>query len=878
MTQEKKVSHPFVRLVDENGEMTEGKLVTDYLKNQVALTSRGESEETAGAAQETSGRKQTSNRQLSDIGLRYRVIAVFGGQSTGKSTLLNCVFGTNFQTMDDDRHRGQTTTGAYLSQSNKGENVFVIDFEGTDSVERGEDKTLERQLSLFALSIADTLIINMWAKEVGRLQAANLSLLQTVFEVNLQLFSTMDSAPVGSGYIDPMVMKDEGAAVARERPTLLFVLRDNDGNPETLLTSLKKSLDKVWEGVTKPKKYALCSIEALFDLKYQIMSHRKFQAKEFDEEVGQLQRKFTDPTASDYFFTSPETFRRVPLDGLTQYLGSCWESIKTSKDLNIPSQREMIARVRCEEISTELTQSFTEYFAEVKGKIKRGEWVLGISEVLELKVRELEAQFNSKTLLYEKRITQRKCRELGAKLRTQCSTLVRLQCGFIVKHELDKCDGSIQRLLDATLETLSDQDTAKEALRRFPESPAEAANFRIKKFWLQMRSGIAKVTSEIESAIRATAASTSEASESAAAAPASGPKALQSDEASMNIALQLLREGVILKLQARFQSMASSTSSSMVKLFQDTLTRDPATKKPRTFTNTKTFESAYEASYEAGLLLLGVLFTLRLEEPSSTMPDSELYLRFIKLTTDASAPEYPYSAVEAHRNASRLAGSGFDEERTLSATGRSKSSLGLGGPTSRDSSSSGSGGKQDGPLNSEEAIVEKMIELSFSPSRDASADAVDGAGEVSPQGPTTVVLLSDSAVENAFERYTQECRHTFLLETQRIASSRSSLPGWVYIAFLVLGWNEFWYVLSSPVLLIFLLFVVQMFFREVVKEKWAELEERGPPQLVLPLKTAMAFARPYLPKSWFHQPEQAAAADTKKDRESPKPAGPVKQK
>jgi hypothetical protein len=46
----------------------------------------------------------------------------------------------------------------------------------------------ERMISLFALAIADVLIINMWTHDVGRYDACNYGMLKDIFEVNLRLF------------------------------------------------------------------------------------------------------------------------------------------------------------------------------------------------------------------------------------------------------------------------------------------------------------------------------------------------------------------------------------------------------------------------------------------------------------------------------------------------------------------------------------------------------------------------------------------------------------------------------------------------------------------------------------------------------------------
>lgn len=68
------------------------------------------------------------------------------------------------------------------------ENILVMDVEGTDGRERGEDQDFERKSALFALATSEVLIINIWEHQVGLYQGANMGLLKVVFEVNLELF------------------------------------------------------------------------------------------------------------------------------------------------------------------------------------------------------------------------------------------------------------------------------------------------------------------------------------------------------------------------------------------------------------------------------------------------------------------------------------------------------------------------------------------------------------------------------------------------------------------------------------------------------------------------------------------------------------------
>lgn len=86
--------------------------------------------------------------------------------------------------------RHQTTKGIWLAKGQKIEepSTLVLDLEGSDGRERGEDdNSFERQSSLFALAVADVLLVNMWAKDVGREAGAGKPLLKTIFQVRFSL-------------------------------------------------------------------------------------------------------------------------------------------------------------------------------------------------------------------------------------------------------------------------------------------------------------------------------------------------------------------------------------------------------------------------------------------------------------------------------------------------------------------------------------------------------------------------------------------------------------------------------------------------------------------------------------------------------------------
>lgn len=104
--------------------------------------------------------------------------------------------------------------GIWLSKS-QGAPFLILDVEGTDGRERGENQVVtlflrmqdfERKAALFSLAIAQVVIINMWEYSVGLYNAANMVLLKTVLEVHAQLFQNQKRYSIERYLITPIVL------------------------------------------------------------------------------------------------------------------------------------------------------------------------------------------------------------------------------------------------------------------------------------------------------------------------------------------------------------------------------------------------------------------------------------------------------------------------------------------------------------------------------------------------------------------------------------------------------------------------------------------------------------------------------------------------
>jgi hypothetical protein len=60
--------------------------------------------------------------------------------------------------------------------------------------------------------------------------------------------------------------------------------------------------------------------------------------------------RFNNPENPDFVFR-PEYHKRIPADGYHIYASGIWDKVLTNKDLDLPTQQELLAQYRCDEIS-----------------------------------------------------------------------------------------------------------------------------------------------------------------------------------------------------------------------------------------------------------------------------------------------------------------------------------------------------------------------------------------------------------------------------------------------------------------------------------------------------------------------------------------------
>lgn len=157
---------------------------------------------------------------------------------------------------------------------------------------------------------------------------------------------------------------------------MFFVIRDHLGTTPlaNLRDTLIQDLSRIWSSISKPQGLENSKIEDYFDFAFSALPHKILQPEKFVEEVGRLGTRFTagHRSTKDQEFSGgvflPEYHRRIPADGLSVYAEGIWDQIVHNKDLDLPTQQELLAQFRCDEISREVLVAFDDVIIPLEEK------------------------------------------------------------------------------------------------------------------------------------------------------------------------------------------------------------------------------------------------------------------------------------------------------------------------------------------------------------------------------------------------------------------------------------------------------------------------------------------------------------------------------
>lgn len=324
-----------------------------------------------------------------------------------------------FQVLFADNGRQRTTHGVWLGVAqraprNEVGSLLVMDVEGTDGSFRQDELSFERKTSLFSLAVCSVLIVNVWYQDVGRYAASNMALLKTVFDIDLQLFAK----------------KSEKST----KTLILFVVRDYISTPlEVMRNLLFKQTSDIWASLQKPKGFEDSKFTDFFEFDFAALPHLLLDPEGFTREVDALRQRFLDPdtTVGNGWLLKPEHRRDIPADGFCTFAETIWEVIKQNKDLDLPSQKVMLATYRCEEFAAEAYKGFLEEIAPIASQLEKSQLVVDSfgEKVAAIRDKWLK-KYHQLGFYYMSDVSRQKAAELADRMNNEALRMFRIQLGL----------------------------------------------------------------------------------------------------------------------------------------------------------------------------------------------------------------------------------------------------------------------------------------------------------------------------------------------------------------------------------------------------------------------------------------------------------------
>ena len=253
------------------------------------------------------------------------------------------------------------------------------------------------------------------------------------------------------------------------RSLLFFVIRDHLGTTPlaNLRNTLLQDLGRIWSSLSKPQGLEKSKIEDYFDFAFAALPHKILQPERFVSEVTQLGSRFSeghrdarreavlgDQQLEGGVFL-PEYHRRIPADGFSIYAEGIWDQIESNKDLDLPTQQELLAQFRCDEISREVLLAFDEAIVPFENKQAEGtrlgkpEILGGLGAAMRTARMKTVKNFETEASRYHKGVYQRKRTELEAKIDSRLKALFQGQLNAAHKSGVNRFSDAVSNAVKA---------------------------------------------------------------------------------------------------------------------------------------------------------------------------------------------------------------------------------------------------------------------------------------------------------------------------------------------------------------------------------------------------------------------------------------------
>ena len=182
----------------------------------------------------------------------------------------------------------------------------------------------------------------------------------------------------------------------------------------------------------------------------------------------------------------PQYHRRIPADGFPAYAEGVWDQIVNNKDLDLPTQQELLAQFRCDEISREVLIAFDETITPLEDKqaedarAGKPSVIADLGPAMNTARSKVLKEFETSASRYHKGVYTRKKTELESKVDTRLKALFQKQLSAAHKSGVEAFSNAVSQAVKGGQKKGATYDFAqivesekKKALTKF-EADAQA--------------------------------------------------------------------------------------------------------------------------------------------------------------------------------------------------------------------------------------------------------------------------------------------------------------------------------------------------------------------------------------------------------------------
>jgi len=600
----------------------------------------------------------------------------------------------------------------------------------------------------------------------------------------------------------------------------------------------------------KPKEFEESQVTDFFDFEFTSLPHKELQSELFETEIEDMRARFVDDEDDMNYVFKKQYKKSVPIDDFEMYARGIWQVIVDNKDLDIPTQKEMLAMYRCDEISSALYRNFEEHVIAWSDQLKHKQLISKLGPNAKEYVESEIHNFLEQTKLYVPDVVHRKSEEFRDRMISEVMILFNQQLSLLRQKSVDTFRkhllASVQSRIDegevvedftnttkqihetvvngffmefvqkSTYPGMEDQFNYRQTLDSLEEElTVIIEEYRQKQVEVLVKVQLEEMKKQIRNGINHWVTKPNE--RMWAHLRKYLNEIVKEEEEHLGVALRSLDVSDSSKYSPRIVSAAKNEIISKVKemtnvisltlisRFEDLFKRDD-NNMPRAWRTLEQIKEDYTRARQNAIKILDILFLCRLDHEEL----DHVHLRLPSLDESggmAGIGEFGFPSAEDVQKALKL----ISEDKII-----------LESPEVRSPSLSPRG-------HTEEKSTKKSASSIFEDN----------------------LIMTESVCSRAYEQYIMrtESIYSDAQRAQLIAQQNAgNLPWWVYVVFIVLGWDELSSILRNPIYLVLLLAVIFFFCQNWIRNKVQELidDPNTHPGIVMALQFIQTNVQRYL--------------------------------